>query len=37
MEFGLCELRDYQQLIVQEVPERTPTGLLPRSLEISID
>ncbi|CAD8066004.1 unnamed protein product [Paramecium primaurelia] len=36
-EFGLSDLNDMQTLVVQELPERTPTGMLPRSLEVILD
>ena len=37
MEFGYSEFRDYQTLVIQELPEKTPTGLLPRSIEVVVE
>lgn len=34
LEYGESTMKNYQTFIVQEVPERTPTGMLPRQLEI---
>eukprot|EP01017_Pseudomicrothorax_dubius_P028471 TRINITY_DN3384_c0_g1_i1.p1 TRINITY_DN3384_c0_g1~~TRINITY_DN3384_c0_g1_i1.p1 ORF type:complete len:845 (+),score=264.39 TRINITY_DN3384_c0_g1_i1:66-2600(+) len=36
-EFGFCAYRDVQTLVVQEMPERAPTGLLPRSVEVILE
>lgn len=33
-EYGLSEFRDFQVILVQEPPERTPLGQLPRSIEV---
>jgi DNA replication licensing factor MCM3 len=33
-EYGLSFFRDFQTLLVQEPPERTPVGQLPRSIEV---
>ena len=33
-EYGLSFFRDFQTLLVQEPPERTPVGQLPRSVEV---
>ncbi|CAI8495748.1 unnamed protein product [Hanseniaspora opuntiae] len=36
-EFGFSEYRDHQRLTLQEMPEQSPAGQLPRQLEIIID
>lgn len=36
-EFGLCLYKDQQTLIIQELPERAPTGQLPRSIEVVLE
>ena len=36
-EFGLSQYKDHQTLTIQELPERAPTGQLPRSIEIIIE
>ena len=33
-EFGFCTFRDIQTLVLQEMPEKAPTGLMPRSIEV---
>lgn len=33
-EYGFCHYKDYQTALIQEMPERTPTGMLPRSVEV---
>lgn len=35
-EFGYWICEDYQVITVQELPERAPTGLLPRSIDVVI-
>eukprot|EP01022_Parablepharisma_sp_SALTPOND_P015109 TRINITY_DN2109_c0_g1_i1.p1 TRINITY_DN2109_c0_g1~~TRINITY_DN2109_c0_g1_i1.p1 ORF type:complete len:1160 (-),score=115.81 TRINITY_DN2109_c0_g1_i1:6531-10010(-) len=37
MEFGLCQYKDYQDLVLQEMPERTPPGQLPRSVRVIME
>lgn len=36
-EYGLSNFKDYQVLLVQEPPERTPVGQLPRSVEVILE
>ncbi|EFA84853.1 MCM family protein [Heterostelium album PN500] len=36
-EYGLCEYKDSQCLTIQEMPECSPAGQLPRSIEIFVD
>jgi DNA replication licensing factor MCM3 len=33
-EFGYCVYNDYQTITIQEMPERAPTGQLPRSVQV---
>jgi DNA replication licensing factor MCM3 len=33
-EYGYCIYRDYQEVIIQELPERAPPGQLPRSVRV---
>ena len=37
VEFGLCQYKDTQSLVVQEMPERTPPGQLPRSIDVILE
>ena len=37
MEFGLSKFKDHQRLTVQEMPERSPHGQLPRSIDVIAD
>ncbi|KAJ3322074.1 MCM DNA helicase complex subunit, partial [Blyttiomyces sp. JEL0837] len=36
-EFGLCTYRDYQTLVIQEMPERAPPGQMPRPVDVILD
>ena len=36
-EYGLSTFKDYQILLIQEPPERTPVGQLPRSIEVILE
>ncbi len=35
-EFGLCEFRDHQTLSIQEMPEISAPGQLPRSIDVIV-
>ncbi len=36
-EFGLSTYDDHQTLVIQEMPERAPAGLLPSSIDVVLD
>lgn len=36
-EFGLCEFKDYQTITLQEMPERSTVGQLPRSVQVILE
>eukprot|EP00088_Acartia_fossae_P042154 TRINITY_DN4416_c0_g1_i13.p1 TRINITY_DN4416_c0_g1~~TRINITY_DN4416_c0_g1_i13.p1 ORF type:complete len:800 (-),score=269.01 TRINITY_DN4416_c0_g1_i13:315-2714(-) len=36
-EFGLCKFKDHQTVTIQEMPEKAPTGQLPRSCDVFLD
>ena len=37
VEYGYCIYKDQQTIVIQELPERTPPGQLPRSVEVVLD
>ena len=36
-EFGYSSFKDFQTIVIQEMPENAPTGLLPRSIEVVLE
>ena len=36
-EFGLSKFKDHQTMTLQEMPEKAPTGQLPRSCDVIVD
>jgi DNA replication licensing factor MCM3 len=37
LEFGLCQYKDYQTLVLQEMPEKAKVGQLPRSVDVILE
>ncbi|KAF5375181.1 hypothetical protein D9758_000036 [Tetrapyrgos nigripes] len=37
IEYGYCVFRDHQRINIQEMPERSPPGQLPRSTDVILD
>jgi DNA replication licensing factor MCM3 len=36
-EYGFCKYKDHQTLVVQEMPEKAPTGMMPHSVEVVLE
>jgi DNA replication licensing factor MCM3 len=36
-EYGLCTFKDHQVITIQEMPERSPAGQLPRSIDVVVE
>lgn len=37
VEFGFCKYYDFQTIAIQEMPERAPTGQIPRSIDVVLN
>lgn len=37
LEYGYCQYKDYQTVLLQEMPERARVGQLPRSIEVILE
>ncbi len=36
-EYGLSSYKDHQTFVIQEIPEKAPTGQLPRAIDVIAD
>lgn len=37
LEYGLCKYKDYQSILLQEMPEKSKVGQLPRSVDVLLE